>query len=93
MTQPPAVDAVFRPHPEIVSRRLGDTAVLVHLPSNRIFELNSTGARIWELLCAGTSILGIREQLIAEFDVTPAQAAAETDDLVGRLRDEGLLQP
>ena len=41
------------PNPDVVSRRLGDDTVLVHLKTNRIFALNPTGARFWELLLEG----------------------------------------
>jgi len=40
----------LKPAPEVLARRLPGGAVLVHMRTNRIFELNETGARIWELL-------------------------------------------
>ena len=39
----------LRPSPGVVARDMGGSAVLVHLESNRIFELNATGARVWSL--------------------------------------------
>ena len=36
-------------NPDVVSRRLGDTVVLVNLADNAIYELNRTGARTMEL--------------------------------------------
>ena len=82
----------LRPSADVIARRLGEAAVLVHLPSNRIFELNATGARIWDLLCEGVEPAHIQERLVAEFTVDAAQAARELGDLLGRLRDEGLLE-
>ena len=40
----------------VVSSRLGDAGVLVHLRTNQIFELNATGVRIWELIGEGSSV-------------------------------------
>jgi hypothetical protein len=40
----------LRPEDDVVSRRLEDEVVLVHLRTNRIYKLNETGARLWELL-------------------------------------------
>jgi hypothetical protein len=71
---------------------MGGAAVLVHLPSNRIFELNATGARIWDLLCEGLEPERIREHLVAEFAVDATRADTELADLVAQLRHEGLLE-
>jgi hypothetical protein len=40
----------YVPHPNVVARRLDDTIVLVHLDTSRIFTLNPTGSRVWELI-------------------------------------------
>lgn len=82
----------LRPGPDVIARRLGEAAVLVHLPSNRIFELNATGARIWDLLCEGLDAAQIQARLIEEFTVDAARAADELGDLLARLRDAGLLE-
>ena len=92
MTQSVMSDAILKPHPEVISRRLGDAAVLVHLTSNRIFELNATGARIWELICEGLDEPAISAKLAEEFDVEPTLAAEELRGLLARLRHEGLVQ-
>jgi hypothetical protein len=45
--------ANLRPHPDVVAQRLGEEVALVNLQTNRIFELNRTGACLWDLLCKG----------------------------------------
>jgi hypothetical protein len=40
----------YRRSDGVVAREMGGSAVLIHLASNRIYELNSTGARIWSML-------------------------------------------
>jgi hypothetical protein len=67
--------------------------VLVHLPTNRIFELNETGARIWELLTAGLDADAVAERLVDEFEVDRAVVMADLDSLLDRLSLEGLLSP
>lgn len=79
------------PHPDVVYRHLGDGAVLVHLPSNRILELNETGARIWELLVASHPVSEIPATLASEFDVDAAEAATAVTALVADLRAQGLV--
>ena len=43
---PPSLTA-FRPHPDVLTRRIDDHIVLVHMGRNEIFSLNPTGARLW----------------------------------------------
>jgi Coenzyme PQQ synthesis protein D (PqqD) len=84
-------DAGLRPDPDVLSKRLDHAAVLVHIATNRIFELNETGTRVWELVCQGLDADHIVRQLIDEFDVEPPRAAHELNELITQLRNEGLL--
>jgi hypothetical protein len=82
---------MLRPASNVVARQLGDSAVLIHLATNRIYELNPTGARIWELVGAGTTIDAVLNTLRAEFDAPVETVESEVDDLVRNLMAEGLL--
>lgn len=64
----------------------------MHLQTNRIVQLNETGARIWELLCAGATTETIAAALIEEFHVDDPTARAGIDGLVAQLRDEALIE-
>jgi hypothetical protein len=81
----------LRPQPDVVSRRLDEQTVLVNLRTNRIFELNRTGARFWELLGDESSESQIVEQLLGEFDVPQAQLEREVAALIESLLEEGLI--
>jgi len=59
----------IRQSAQVVSSRLGDAGVLVHLQTNRIFEVNATGLRIWELAGEGRTLGEIEDTLRGEFDV------------------------
>ncbi len=82
----------IRQSTEVVSSRLGDAGVLVHLQTNRIFEVNATGLRIWELAGQGRTLGQIEDTLRGEFDVDPARLRTELLDLVSELSREGLLE-
>jgi hypothetical protein len=88
----PGHDALPAPSAAVVSRRLGDEIVLVHLETNRIFSLSPTGARLWELLSAGRSRPEIERQLREEYDVSPEAVSAEIDSLVTLLEAEALVE-
>jgi hypothetical protein len=78
-------------HPDVVSRRLGDTVVLVNLADNAIYELNRTGARTLELIASGSVFDQIVTQLSREFEADPATIAGEVERLVSELMASGLI--
>src|SRR5215218_5594748 len=86
------VALAWQPAPQVVSRRLGDEVVLVDLRSNRIFSLNRTGARVWELLATGHDWQAIRRVLLGEFDVQAEVLELELEALAGSLAAEGFVQ-
>ena len=83
----------IRQSPQVVSNQLGDAGVLVHLQSNRIFELNATGLRIWQLAAgAGASLGEIAATLGRDFDAGNARIEGELLRLVDELSREGLIE-
>lgn len=77
--------------PEVISRHIDDEQILINLESDRIFSLNSTGARFWELLAAGWTVGAARDALLAEYDVTTGLLEEEMDSILNRLIEEGFL--
>ena len=88
----PVIPSIVRPSSETVATRLGDEIVLVHLKTERMHVLNPTGARLWELLCAGGDWTDIRSVLLEEFDVTAEQLDAEVEELLRVLSTEQLIE-
>jgi hypothetical protein len=84
-------EAAVRPKHDVVARRLGDAVVLVNLATNGIYELNATGARIWELLSEGRQVADIARVLEEEFESEGIDVRREIEDLVDRVRAEGLV--
>ena len=87
----PAPDGIMRPNSDVIAKRLDQTCVLVHIPTNRIFELNETGSRVWEMIGESLGTDQIVQRLADEFNVEEAQAANEVNELLTRLGNEGLL--
>lgn len=81
----------MKPARHVLTRQLPGGAVLVHLQTNRIFELNETAARVWELLGSGVPPGDLSNRLLAEFDVDAATAAIEVRTLLDLFAREGLL--
>jgi hypothetical protein len=85
-----AVSGTIRPASDVVARRLGDSAVLVRLTTNRIYELNATGARVWELVQRGLTRDGMVDHLAGEFDVAAPALDRDVEELLLMLQVEGL---
>ena len=86
-----AADLMWRPNPEVIAKRLDQDTVLVDISTSRIFELNETGTRIWELLGQGLNVEQILQHLVSEFEVEDSQAAEELKTLLSQLQDQGLV--
>jgi hypothetical protein len=81
----------LRPDSEVVSRKLGDRLVVVNLRTNRIYELNQTASRLWELLDAGSDRAELEAALLNEFDVERTVVSQEIDRTIAQLSSEGLI--
>lgn len=79
--------------PQVVSRRLGSSSVLVNLDSNAIYELNSTGARVVDLLASGLDDVALPNQLRTEFDDVSDTVQSEVRRLLQDLETAGLILP
>ena len=88
---PTVTTQTVRPHADVVARRMGDAVVLIHLGTNRIYELNATGARIWELLVEGRSVEEIEKTLSTEFEAGGVDLGAEIARLIDLVRTEKLV--
>ena len=77
--------------PDAVANRMGDQIVVVHVGTDRIFELNPTAARIWDLLSEGHDPIEIQRIVSQEFDVPAALASREIEDLLNSLVAENII--
>ena len=75
----------FKVKQDIISRRVGKEILLINLTTNQIYELNFTGARFWELLSEGLTDEEIVKTIVEEFQVSEAQLAIESEELLGKL--------
>jgi hypothetical protein len=93
--QPNAHDehpAALRPATDIIDRNLGETAVLIRLQTKKIYELNTTAARIWDLLKSGVTKEHVVDTLVSEFNSDREALSEAVDELLEMLQAEGLVQ-
>jgi Coenzyme PQQ synthesis protein D (PqqD) len=82
----------LRPAPSVIFQRLGNEGVLIRLHTERIYELNQTATRVWEMLVAGSNRAQIEQQMVQEFDVDDRQLAQEIEVFLAMLSSEGLVE-
>lgn len=75
----------------VMARRVGDEVVVLDLSGGEYFGLPDVGARIWELLLDGKSLIQTAAAIAIEYDVGRATAEEDVISLVTELRDKGLL--
>jgi Coenzyme PQQ synthesis protein D (PqqD) len=83
----------LQPSPDVLWQRLDDEVIVMQLKTDRIFSLNPTGARFWELIAGGMKLAAVREEMGKEFEVPPDVLAAEVDGILAHLLGEQLLIP
>lgn len=82
----------FHKNPDVISRRIGDEIVLVNLETDRIYTLNRTGARLWELIEAGHNNDQIERQMLKEFAVDESELSAEIQKITDEMQAEELIR-
>lgn len=86
-------DRHYRPSAWVVAQELGDGAVLIHLESDRILELNATAARLWQLLSEGQTLAEAKAALLDEFEVRPETLDDEVSRTLAALLAERMVEP
>ena len=89
---PPVPGPRVRPDPDVLAKRVDVEIVLVHLETNRIYELNRTAAFLWDALAAGSTQAELEERLALEFDVERDELAREIEELLRQFTSERLIR-
>jgi Coenzyme PQQ synthesis protein D (PqqD) len=87
----PAYDVRLYRRPDVLMQVTADGAVLVDPRSGVCFELNRTGAELWELLASGATVTSICAALAARYDVSTETIADDVNAIVDRLKQQKLV--
>lgn len=75
----------------VLARHAAGETVLLNLENETYYGLNGVGARLWELVVAGTTFGGAVDALLGEYDVERDVLVADLTAIVADLRTNGLL--
>jgi hypothetical protein len=78
--------------PQVMTRTVGEEVVMLDLAGGTYFGLDPIGARIWELMADGKTLGEIRDQMLAEYEVTPEELERDILRLADELNGQGLIQ-
>lgn len=70
---------------------IDDSAVILAAQTGDVTVLNEVGALVWQALGRGTAVADIAAQIAQEYDVSPAQAAADVETFLQALAARKLL--
>ena len=81
---------------KLIKREIAGSIIMVPVgktvyDSNGLFVLNELGAFIWEILPNMETEDEICEAILAEYDVSPEEAARDVKEFLQRLRTLGIL--
>ena len=87
----------MKQNPEFIITDVGDDHVLVPVGKaavnfNAIISLNELGKTIWNMLEKETSAEEILKSILAEYEVSEAQAKADIDSFLAKLKENGAIE-
>jgi hypothetical protein len=78
--------------PRIAARKLGEEMLVMSGSDSTLFTLNATATALWQAADGATPLDEIVERRIcSEFEVQPAQALRDAEELVNSLSTHGIL--
>ena len=75
----------------VVARRVGEETVILDLASGTYFGLDRVGARIWQLMADGNTMVKICDALEGEFEADRSRIENDLNVLAGELHTHGLI--
>ena len=69
----------------------GETVIL-HFDSGNYFGLNDVGTLVWKMIQQPRSVSEVRDAILSEYEVDADQCERELLDLLGELRERGLIE-
>ncbi len=75
-----------------VSRNVGEETVILGLKGDMYFGLNPVGSRVWSLIQEPRTVAQVRDAILEEYQVEPAECERDVVDLLARLADQNLVE-
>lgn len=75
-----------------VSRSVGEETVILGLKGDMYFGLNPVGSRVWSLIQEPRTVAQVRDAILEEYQVEPAECERDVVAMLARLADQKLIE-
>lgn len=91
------MEKIYSKNPDVVFRKIADEFILVPIRQKvvdlkSIYTLNEVAAFIWELMDGKKTVSQIKDKIIEEFEVEPAQVESDIEEMLSQFVALGLIQ-
>lgn len=76
---------------QVMARVVGDETVILDLASGTYYGLDTVGARIWQLMAEGQTLVQVCEAMLAEYEVTREDIERDVAALAQTLLEKNLV--
>ena len=83
---------VLKRREDVRYRIVGDEAVVIRQNAAEVLALNDVGARVLELIDAGTTMGGLVDTMFEEYDVAREDLARDVVGFVESIREAGIVE-
>jgi hypothetical protein len=87
-----SIDSIVSAAREQVSSELAGEVVILNLRAGVYHGLESTGARVWQLIQKPRTVCDVRDVLLSEYDVEAGTCERDLLELLEELANHGLLE-
>ena len=77
---------------EVMARQVGEETVILDLASGTYFGLDTVGARIWQLMTEGKTLLEVCVTMLAEYEATREDIERDVLSLAEELHAKQLIR-
>jgi coenzyme PQQ synthesis protein D (PqqD) len=78
--------------PDQASAEVGDEAVLLQLSGGIYYSVDGIGMQIWRRLAEPCSVLNLRDEIVASYDVDEATCTTDLLSFLNSLSDANLIE-
>ena len=76
---------------QVMAREVGDETVILDLANGTYYGLDKVGARIWQLMAEGQTLMQVCEAMLAEYEVTREEIERDVLALAQTLMERKLV--
>lgn len=91
------LDKIFKKSESLATRLVADKLIIVPIRDDvhdleSIYTLDGVGPRIWELIDGKKKVSEIRDVLLGEFEVGPAQLEEDLLTIIKQMESKGVIE-